>query len=162
MIAASVDASREKRAQKKEKKKKDVEVIVPRGPPPPTIHHPPTNHQPPSTATNTTKLMSRSLYFRGGLPQQAANSTRGIQPLFDVEIARGLVEHVDVGLLDADDCAREALQLAAGQVGNAPVQDLPELQPLDDEILVVELLLLCHDRAHGALDNPREAVDVPE
>ena len=47
-----------------------------------------------------------------------------IETLLNVQIGRGLVEHEDVGLLDADHRTREPLQLAAGQVLHVPAFNL--------------------------------------
>ena len=49
----------------------------------------------------------------GALSSGLPNSLGGVQPLLDVQVGRGLVEHEDVGLLDADHGAGEALQLTA-------------------------------------------------
>ena len=49
----------------------------------------------------------------GALKSDPPDCPSSVQPLLDVQVGRGLVEHEDVGLLDADHGAGEALQLTA-------------------------------------------------
>ena len=52
----------------------------------------------------------------------------GLESLFDIQVAGGLVEHEDVCLLDADDCDGEPLQLPSGQVHDVVVHHMVQLQ----------------------------------
>ena len=46
-----------------------------------------------------------------GDAQEGANGSGGVETLFHVQVRRGLVEHVDVGLRNANQCNGHALQL---------------------------------------------------
>ena len=66
----------------------------------------------------------------GALSSGLPNSLGGVQPLLDVQVGRGLVEHEDVGLLDADHGAGEALKLTARQVLHVATFDLVRVDTL--------------------------------
>mmetsp|Transcript_65751 Transcript_65751/g.189577 ORF Transcript_65751/g.189577 Transcript_65751/m.189577 type:complete len:247 (-) Transcript_65751:695-1435(-) len=68
-------------------------------------------------------------------PLQASDDVRGVQTLPDIQIGRGLVEHVHLRVLDAEDADGEPLQLAAGQVLDVALLQVGQL-----ELLVVLVL----------------------
>lgn len=53
-----------------------------------------------------------------------------LHALAHIKITRGLIEHVDVGLLDGDDGNGKALQLAAREVNDLAIQHVGQVQVL--------------------------------
>ena len=66
----------------------------------------------------------------GALKSDPPDCPSSVQPLLDVQVGRGLVEHEDVGLLDADHGAGEALKLTARQVLHVATFDLVRVDTL--------------------------------
>lgn len=58
---------------------------------------------------------------------ERADGAGSVQTLLDVEVRGGLVEHENVPVLDAHHCAREALQLPAGQRRDLAVSDVRQI-----------------------------------
>jgi hypothetical protein len=83
-----------------------------------------------------------------------------LEPLGHVEVAAGLVEHVDVRLLDHGHGDGEPLELPAGEVLDGPVDDEAEVEGLDHGVKEPPLVLLDDQVPDGALDGLGDGVDV--
>lgn len=114
--------------------------------------------------------------------QKTTDQTTSGQTLLDIEEGRGLVKHVDIGLLDTDNGDRETLQLTTGEEVNVTIVDLLEFccklgmreAQVEDNVLteslenlvysgLVDLSTLLDQVANGsvcALDSPGDLVDV--
>ncbi|KAI3494682.1 hypothetical protein L1887_40498 [Cichorium endivia] len=94
--------------------------------------------------------------------EERADHARGVETLLDVEVRRGLVKHVYVGILDARHADGEALELSTGEVLDVAVENLLEVEHVDDLVLVVPLELAVEELrdARLALDGTRDVVDV--
>merc|ERR1719336_604395 len=77
--------------------------------------------------------------------QQVPDRASSVQPLLHIEVGAGLVEHEDVGILDAHHGAGEPLKLSSGQV-------------LD--VSVLQLILLVKQTLNTALDGAGNLVDI--
>lgn len=64
--------------------------------------------------------------------EERADDLGGGQTLLDIKVGGGLVEHVDVGVLDADSTDGETLELTTRKVGNVAVQKMLKLKGLED------------------------------
>ncbi|PWZ00343.1 hypothetical protein BCV70DRAFT_109253 [Testicularia cyperi] len=94
--------------------------------------------------------------------EERADHSGGIETLLDIEIRRGLVEHVDVGILNARHADGKALQLTTREVLNITVEHLLEVELVDDLLFVVTLELAIEELGDRglALDGTRNVVDV--
>lgn len=59
--------------------------------------------------------------------QERANNCSCLETLLDVQIGRGLVEHVDISLLDTYCSNGEALQFSTGQEVDITIQNMVQL-----------------------------------
>lgn len=99
-----------------------------------------------------------------GAEERADETTSG-KTLLDIEEGRWLVEHVNIGFLDADDGDGETLQLTTRKKVNVTVHDVLQLKSLDDLLqpLLLDLAPLLEQVANGplcALDGLWDLVDI--
>merc|ERR1719357_1129166 len=92
--------------------------------------------------------------------QQVPDGAGSVQPLLHIEVGAGLVEHEDVGVLDAHHGAGEPLKLSSGQVFDIPVLHLQEVEDIAHLSLVLQLILLVKQTLNTALDGARNLVDI--
>lgn len=87
------------------------------------------------------------------VPDERSNHGSGLESLLDIEERTGLVEQVDILLLDADETESESLQLTTGKVGDVTVVNVSQLQNIENLVEVAHGLigLLGKDGADGAL-----------
>lgn len=70
--------------------------------------------------------------------KQGANDGRGTQPLLDIEIGRGLIEHVDICLLDAHSADGESLQFTTREEVDVSVHDMVQFQNISNLLHISE------------------------
>lgn len=80
--------------------------------------------------------------------QTGANDLGGLEPLLDVEVGGGLVEHVDVVLLYGRDADAKSLQLSSRQIANFPIRKMPQLQFLHELLSSPSLVFSRYDVSH--------------
>ena len=91
---------------------------------------------------------------------KVADCDSGVEPLLDVEVGRRLVEHEDVGGLNADHCTGEPLQFSSREVLHVTLLDLEEVQHFAHLVLALELVFFVQQRLDRALDSFRDLVNV--
>lgn len=86
--------------------------------------------------------------------KQAADQTTGGETLLDIQEGGRLVEHVDVGLLDANHADSETLKLTAGQEVDVTVPDNVKLKSLSDlfESVLTNVASCGDEVANGSVD----------
>merc|ERR1719220_1877656 len=92
--------------------------------------------------------------------QQVPDRASSVQPLLHIEVGAGLVEHEDVGILDAHHGAGEPLKFSSGQVLDVPVLHLEEVEDVTHLSLVLQLILLVKQTLNTALDGAGNLVDI--
>ena len=92
--------------------------------------------------------------------QQVPDRASSVQPLLHIEVGAGLVEHEDVGILDAHHGAGEPLKFSSGQVLDVPVLHLEEVEDVAHLSLVLQLILLVKQTLNTALDGAGNLVNV--
>mmetsp|Transcript_22633 Transcript_22633/g.55829 ORF Transcript_22633/g.55829 Transcript_22633/m.55829 type:complete len:494 (-) Transcript_22633:8-1489(-) len=84
----------------------------------------------------------------------------GLEPLPDVEVAAGLVKHVNIGARHAHHTNGEPLQLTARQLVNLSCPDVLQVKCGHERLPLVHLVLDLDDPLDGPLDVLGDAVDV--
>lgn len=70
--------------------------------------------------------------------EKRADDTGGSQSLLDIEVGRGLVEHVNIGLLDADCANGETLKLTTREMADITIVNVAQLQGVENSVKVVQ------------------------
>mmetsp|Transcript_192 Transcript_192/g.660 ORF Transcript_192/g.660 Transcript_192/m.660 type:complete len:544 (-) Transcript_192:139-1770(-) len=93
---------------------------------------------------------------------ERTDGERCLEALANIEVRRGLVEHVHVRLLHADNANREALQLTAGEYLDLTVKHVVEVKDAGHlrHNLLSAISLGGEDLAHLALHGARDVIDV--
>mmetsp|Transcript_34926 Transcript_34926/g.75545 ORF Transcript_34926/g.75545 Transcript_34926/m.75545 type:complete len:324 (+) Transcript_34926:514-1485(+) len=92
--------------------------------------------------------------------EKTADAAGSLEALLDVEVGGGLVEHVDIGVLNRHNANGETLELSTGKIFNGAVEHLHQVQELRDLFQVVALGLGLQDAAHDALDRTGDVVNI--
>jgi len=92
--------------------------------------------------------------------KESPNGARCVQTLLDVEVAGGLVEHVDVRLLDHTDGDGKALKLTPREVSNLTGLHIGEVEVKNDAVSVLLLVLVGHDFSNNTLDSLRDVINI--
>jgi hypothetical protein len=82
--------------------------------------------------------------------------------LLDIEVGRGLVEHVHIGLLNADGTDGETLKLTTGKEVDVTVHNVAELEGINGRLEVAQRVAALQKLANSldALDSPGNLIDV--
>mmetsp|Transcript_6980 Transcript_6980/g.7817 ORF Transcript_6980/g.7817 Transcript_6980/m.7817 type:complete len:322 (+) Transcript_6980:839-1804(+) len=91
---------------------------------------------------------------------QFADGARRLQPLSHVQVRRGLVEHVNISILNADDSDRKALQLSTRQVFDGALADIHQVECCGHFLDVVSLIFALHNADHGAFHSFGDVIHV--
>lgn len=97
------------------------------------------------------------------ITEQRANDLGSAQSLLDIEVGRRLVEHVDVGLLDANGTNGETLKLTTRKMTNVTVHNMVELEDIGDllgSLQGVSALDKMADTSVGATDSLGNLINV--
>mmetsp|Transcript_35444 Transcript_35444/g.88930 ORF Transcript_35444/g.88930 Transcript_35444/m.88930 type:complete len:416 (+) Transcript_35444:840-2087(+) len=92
--------------------------------------------------------------------QQVADHLRRLHALPHVQVGGRLIDHVDVRVLGGHHGDRKPLQLSAAQVLHVAVRHLPEVQLLQQLVLVAALVLLVNHLLHVATHRLGDVVHV--
>mmetsp|Transcript_16970 Transcript_16970/g.36917 ORF Transcript_16970/g.36917 Transcript_16970/m.36917 type:complete len:509 (-) Transcript_16970:689-2215(-) len=95
-----------------------------------------------------------------GGTQQLANHLRGVQPLLDVQVGGGLVEHVDVPLLHRHHADGEALQLPSRQVPDVALPHWVQVEKIHQVLHLVTLIPLRQHLLDSAVHRSGNVVDI--
>ena len=95
--------------------------------------------------------------------EEGTDDARSAQPLLYIEVRGWLVEHVHIGLLNANGADGEALKLAARDLADVTVHDMIELEHIGDFLEVSECgttLKKSLDRLDGAANGSGNLVNI--
>jgi hypothetical protein len=92
--------------------------------------------------------------------EETADGASGVETLLNVEVRGRLVEHIDVGLLDANNSNSETLQFTTRKSLDITVQNGAELEGLNQLLLIVTLVLGIENLVDGTLNGTRDMIDV--
>ena len=95
--------------------------------------------------------------------EERTNHSTSSESLLDIEVTRWLIEHVDIGLLNASHTDDKSLQFSARQLSNFSFQNVGQVEHLNGLIERITLVTCLQSRgdAHlGGLGVLRDRVDV--
>lgn len=94
------------------------------------------------------------------ITEERSNDLGSTQTLLDIKVGRGLVKHVDIGLLDTDGSDGKSLKLTTREQVDVSVHDMIKLEDVGNILHVAQRCTALDQVSHALVGSPDSLGDL--